>query len=87
VRDLPTDKDDAAIAMAVIAMGQSLKLVVIAEGVETEEQLAFLKGHMCDQLQGFLLSRPLPPEAFEAFLRKSQTAETLRERSRFARAS
>jgi diguanylate cyclase (GGDEF)-like protein/PAS domain S-box-containing protein len=87
VRDLPADKDDAAIAMAVIAMGQSLKLVVIAEGVETEEQLAFLKGHMCDQLQGFLLSRPLPPEAFEAFLRKSQTAETLRERSRFARAS
>ena len=87
VRDLPADKDDAAIAMAVIAMGQSLKLVVIAEGVETEEQLAFLKGHMCDQLQGFLLSRPLPPEAFEAFLRKSQTAETLQERSRFARAS
>ncbi len=87
VRDLPADKDDAAIAMAVIAMGQSLKLVVIAEGVETEEQLAFLKGHMCDQLQGFLLSRPLPPEAFEAFLQKSRTAETLLERSRFARAS
>ena len=40
-------------------MGRSLELVVIAEGVETEEQLAFLKDHDCDQLQGFLLSRPL----------------------------
>ncbi len=60
VRDLPADKDDAAIAMAVIAMGRSLELVVIAEGVETEEQLQFLSSHDCDQLQGFLLSRPLP---------------------------
>ncbi len=85
VRDLPADKDDAAIAMAVIAMGQSLELIVIAEGVETEEQLAFLKGHECDQLQGFLLSRPLPPEAFESFLRKSRTAETRQEHSRFGR--
>ena len=65
VRDLPGDKDDAAIAMAVIAMGRSLELVVIAEGVETEEQLAFLKDRDCDQLQGFLFSRPLPAEAFE----------------------
>ena len=68
VRDLPADKDDAAIAMAVIAMGRSLELVVIAEGVETEEQLSFLSNHDCDQLQGFLLSRPLPPEAFDKFL-------------------
>ena len=68
VRDLPGDKDDAAIAMAVIAMGRSLELVVIAEGVETEEQLAFLKDRDCDQLQGFLLSKPLPPEAFASFL-------------------
>ncbi|HEY1252736.1 MAG TPA: EAL domain-containing protein [Thermoanaerobaculia bacterium] len=68
VRDLPGDKDDAAIAMAVIAMGRSLELVVIAEGVETEEQLRFLSNHHCDQLQGFLLSRPLPPEAFAKFL-------------------
>ncbi len=86
VRDLPNDKDDAAIAMAVIAMGRSLELIVIAEGVETEEQLAFLKGHECDQLQGFLLSRPLPPEAFDRFLDDSLDPVSARERSRFARA-
>jgi diguanylate cyclase (GGDEF)-like protein len=85
VRDLPGDKDDAAIAMAVIAMGRSLELVVIAEGVETEEQLAFLKGHECDQLQGFLLSRPLPSDAFETFLKESRAPQAREERSRFAR--
>ncbi len=74
VRDLPGDKDDAAIAMAVIAMGRSLELVVIAEGVETEEQLAFLKDRDCDQLQGFLFSRPLPPEAFTTFLEEDRTS-------------
>jgi diguanylate cyclase (GGDEF)-like protein len=85
VRDLPGDKDDAAIAMAVIAMGRSLELVVIAEGVETEEQLAFLKGHECDQLQGFLLSRPLPSDGFETFLKESRAPQAREERSRFAR--
>ncbi len=74
VRDLPGDKDDAAIAMAVIAMGQSLELVVIAEGVETEEQLTFLKDRNCDQLQGFLFSRPLPGKAFETFLEEGRIA-------------
>jgi diguanylate cyclase (GGDEF)-like protein/PAS domain S-box-containing protein len=87
VRDLPTDKDDAAIAMAVIAMGRSLELTVIAEGVETEEQLDFLRTHHCDQLQGFLLSRPLPAEAFQEFLARSGRPEVREERSRFARAS
>jgi EAL domain-containing protein (putative c-di-GMP-specific phosphodiesterase class I) len=85
VRDLPSDKDDAAIAMAVIAMGRSLELVVIAEGVETEEQLAFLKGHNCDQLQGFLLSKPLAAEAFGRFLDESRDPEAARDRARFAR--
>ena len=74
VRDLPGDRDDAAIAMAVIAMGRSLELVVIAEGVETEEQLAFLKDRDCDQLQGFLFSRPLPSEAFATFLESGRSA-------------
>jgi len=85
VRDLPSDKDDAAIAMAVIAMGRSLELEVIAEGVETEEQLAFLKGHECDQLQGFLLSKPLTPDAFGRFLDESRGPSAARERARFAR--
>ncbi len=85
VRDLPGDKDDAAIAMAVIAMGRSLELVVIAEGVETEEQLAFLKERDCDQLQGFLFSRPLPAEAFQCFLTESRGPGAEQERSRFAR--
>jgi len=85
VRDLPSDKDDAAIAMAVIAMGRSLELVVIAEGVETEEQLAFLKGHQCDQLQGYLLSRPLASEAFDRFLDDSVGPAAALERARFAR--
>ncbi len=74
VRDLPGDKDDAAIAMAVIAMGRSLELVVIAEGVETAEQLEFLKDRDCDQLQGFLFSRPLPSAAFETFLESGRSA-------------
>src|SRR4029450_13911726 len=87
VRALPSDKDDAAIAMAVIAMGRSLELAVIAEGVETEEQLAFLKGDDCDQLQGFLLSKPLDPEAFDRFLDESRRPAAARDRARFARAS
>ena len=85
VRDLPGDKDDAAIAMAVIAMGRSLELVVIAEGVETEEQLEFLKDRDCDQLQGFLFSRPLPPDAFETFLEEDRGAGSAAARSRAAR--
>ena len=87
VRDLPSDKDDAAIAMAVIAMGRSLELVVIAEGVETEEQLAFLKGQNCDQLQGFLLSRPLAADAFDRFLDDSLAPAAALDRARFARAN
>jgi len=87
VRDLPADKDDAAIAMAVIAMGRSLELAVIAEGVETQEQLAFLRSHDCDQLQGFLLSRPLPAAAFESFLANNAGTLARQERTRFVKAN
>ena len=60
IKDLPRDAEDAAIAKAIIAMAHSLKLAVVAEGVETVEQLAFLQQHGCELIQGFLFSRPVP---------------------------
>ena len=68
VRHIPTDSDDAAIAMLIIAMAHNLKLSVVAEGVETEEQLSFLRAKQCDAMQGFLVSRPLPADELKAFL-------------------
>ena len=68
VKDLPRDAEDAAIAKAIIAMARSLKLAVVAEGVETDQQLAFLQQHGCDLVQGFLFSRPVPAEEFGCLL-------------------
>jgi len=53
-------------------MGQSLNLRVVAEGVETPEELAFLQAHDCDEAQGFLFSRPLPPHQFAQLLEESR---------------
>jgi len=64
VRDIATDADDATIVSAVIGMGINLKLRVIAEGVETPEQLAFLRAKQCLAGQGFLFSQPLPADDF-----------------------
>jgi len=69
VRDIPGDADDAAIAGAVITMAHSLGLKVVAEGVETAEQLQFLREHNCDTMQGYYFNRPLPAEQFEVMLK------------------
>jgi diguanylate cyclase (GGDEF)-like protein len=63
VRDATSDSDDAALVMAIITLAHNLRLKVIAEGVETEDQLRFLQLLRCDEIQGFLFSRPLPAEA------------------------
>lgn len=68
VREILTDANSAAIARAIIVMGQAMGLLVIAEGVETVEQREFLINLGCECFQGYLFSRPLPLEAFEAFL-------------------
>ncbi len=70
VKDIVTDQDDAAITKAIIAMGHSLRLEVVAEGVETKEQLAFLREHQCNKVQGYYYSRPVSSESVAKFLKK-----------------
>lgn len=70
VRDIPGNRDDEAITTAIIAMATSLGLSVVAEGVETEAQLAFLRSAGCDIMQGFYFAEPRPAPAIEAFLRR-----------------
>ena len=67
VHDLPANGDSVAIARAIIQMGRSMGMTVIAEGVETEPQREFLASQGCDELQGLLISRPLPAAEFEAW--------------------
>jgi EAL domain-containing protein (putative c-di-GMP-specific phosphodiesterase class I) len=64
VRDINADADTAAIVTAIIAMAHSLRMKVIAEGVETTEQAAFLKRYQCDQMQGYLVKPPVPASEF-----------------------
>ncbi|MET4798281.1 GAF domain-containing protein [Bradyrhizobium sp. LB11.1] len=69
VRDLPQDSEDQAIAQAIISMGKALGMTVVAEGVENAEQEAFLRTHGCDEMQGFLIAKPLPPMQMAELLR------------------
>jgi len=74
VGDITTDPDDAAITATIITMAHSLQLKVVAEGVETAEQLTFLRAQHCDEIQGYWLSRPLSAEACLDFLDRHAAA-------------
>jgi EAL domain-containing protein (putative c-di-GMP-specific phosphodiesterase class I) len=68
IRDILIDPNDAAIAKMVIALAESLGLTVVAEGVEIEAQRVFLARHGCHTYQGYLMSRPLPIDEFDAMV-------------------
>jgi diguanylate cyclase (GGDEF)-like protein/PAS domain S-box-containing protein len=70
IRNIPQDIEDKAITEAIIAMGKTLSLTVVAEGVETQEQLDFLREHSCDEMQGYHFSKPIAPELFADLLRQ-----------------
>ena len=76
--DVTSNPDDAAIATAIILMGHSLKLSVVAEGVETENQLEFLKVLQCNEVQGYLFSPPVPPDRAQGLL-EEQLAQRARD--------
>ncbi|MGZ3240935.1 MAG: EAL domain-containing protein, partial [Burkholderiaceae bacterium] len=73
VKDIENDQNDALIASATIALAHNLGLEVIAEGVETEAQCAFLNHELCDEGQGYLFGRPMTVADFDALLKAHQT--------------
>ncbi len=74
VQELPGNLDQCALSRAVITMAHALRLTIVAEGVETEEQLAFLRDEGCDEVQGFLFSKPLPAPEFRQLLERGPAA-------------
>jgi EAL domain-containing protein (putative c-di-GMP-specific phosphodiesterase class I) len=70
IRDIASDIDDAAITTAIISMAKSLRLKVIAEGVETEAQMSFLREHHCEEIQGYHFSKPISPDEAAAMQRR-----------------
>jgi diguanylate cyclase (GGDEF)-like protein/PAS domain S-box-containing protein len=77
IRQITTAPDDTTIVTAMIGMGRSLKLRVVAEGVETQEELDFLKARQCEEAQGYYFSRPVPPEQFAQILKAGIAGKTL----------
>jgi EAL domain-containing protein (putative c-di-GMP-specific phosphodiesterase class I) len=77
IRDIAENSDDRSITTAIIAMGKSLNLVVVAEGVETLEQQTFLEKSACDEMQGFFFSRPIPGDQFAELLRRRLESATI----------
>jgi diguanylate cyclase (GGDEF)-like protein/PAS domain S-box-containing protein len=77
IRDIPQNREDRAITEAIIAMGRTLSLTVIAEGVETKEQEAFLRDHNCDQSQGYYFSKPISPEDFVSFMKEHEASTSV----------
>ena len=69
IKDIPFDSDDTAIVQAIIALGKSMHLDLIAEGVENEEQRDFLLANGCGNIQGYLYAKPMPAEAMRNFLK------------------
>ena len=84
VRKITANAEDAAIVRSLIAMARNLNLVVIAEGVETEAQAAFLINENCEEAQGFLYAAPLPADEFESYLCAQQLARQESGGDRFA---
>jgi EAL domain-containing protein (putative c-di-GMP-specific phosphodiesterase class I) len=74
IRDIANNAEDKAITEAIIAMAKTLSLTVVAEGVETQEQMAMLRDKACDQMQGYYFSKPVTPDQFAELLRQHQPA-------------
>ncbi|HEX2955718.1 MAG TPA: EAL domain-containing protein [Chitinispirillaceae bacterium] len=79
VLEIQTDPNDASIVLAIIALAHSMHLKVIAEGVEIEEQASFLRQHHCEEMQGFLYSRPVPAEEFRILLQREMEHRDLQQ--------
>ncbi len=76
IKGLPANVDDRAVTTAVISLGKKLNLRIVAEGVENDDQIAFLRKNRCDELQGFRFSKPIPPDQIGAYLHKQNQSTT-----------
>ena len=74
IRNIPEDSEDKAITQTIIAMGKHLSLTIVAEGVETQEQMDFLQEHSCDEMQGYYFSKPIMPDRFAELLQTHVSA-------------